>query len=169
MKTLMCVTFGCALLLAQSAIRGGQRVSNPVEVTLCDLYQHPEQYMDKMVKVQGTVAGNDLWIDAFTEKPCVTYMRLIVVFPDQVNPAPSFDLVRDKSFKELEDALYQPRPIHIDATFEGRFDTAFYWRDQKRIPVGRGQVKGYGMKHDYDGQIVLHQVSAVVAKPLPRK
>ncbi|HKM80063.1 MAG TPA: hypothetical protein VJY15_03775 [Candidatus Acidoferrum sp.] len=169
MKTLMCVMFGCAVVLADPAICGGQRVPNPVEVTLCDLYQHPEQYTDKMVKVRGTVAGNDLWIDAFTEKACPTHMRLIVVFPDQVNPAPSFDLVRDKSFKELEDALYQPRPIHIDATFEGRFDAAFYWRDQKRIAVGRSQVKGYGKKHDYDGQIVLHQVSAVVVKSLPRK
>jgi hypothetical protein len=133
------------------------------------LYQHPEQYAGKMVKVRGTVAGNDFWIDAFTEKPCPTYMRIIVVFPDRVKPPPGFDLVRDKSFKEFEDAFYHPRPIHIGATFEGRFDAAFYWRDQKRIAVGQGQVKGYGKKHDYDGQIVLRQVSDVVAEPLPRR
>jgi len=96
-------------------------------------------------------------------------MRLIVVFPDQVKPAPGFDLVKDKSFKEFEDALYHPRPIDIGATFEGRFDAAFYWKNHKRIAVGQAQVKGYGKKHDYDGQIVLHQVSDIVAKPLPRK
>jgi hypothetical protein len=169
MKKPICAMFCYLLLLAPSVTCVGQHATNPVEATLCDLYQHPEQYIGKMVKVRGSVAGNYLWIDAFTEKSCPTYMRLIVVFPDKVNPAPGFELVRDKSLKELEDALYHPRPIHIEATFEGRFDAAFYWRDQKRIAVGQSQVKGYGKKHDYDAQIVLYQVSDVVAKPLPRK
>jgi hypothetical protein len=26
--------------------------------------------------------------------------------------------------------------MHIDATYEGRFDAAFAWRDHKRIRVG---------------------------------
>jgi hypothetical protein len=118
-----------------------------------------------MVKVRGTVAGNDLWIDSFTEKACPAFMRVIVVFPNRVRPAPGFDLIKDESFKEFEDALYHPRPIHIEATFEGRFESVVTVQDGKRIRAG----KGYGKKHDYDGQIVLQRVFDVVAKPLPRK
>ena len=69
--------------------------------------------------------------------------------------------------------LYSQRagPIHIDATYEGRFDAAFAWRDHKGIKLGQGNVneEGYGKKHDYDGRIVLHQLSDVRSKPLPRK
>jgi hypothetical protein len=169
MKSLIRVTYICVLLLTGCASCRGQGDVSPVDATLCDLYQHPEQYVGKMIKVRGTVAGNDLWIDTFEQKPCPSYMRLIVAFPDQVKPAPGFDVVKNKSFKEFEDALYHPRPIHIDATFEGRFDAAFYWQNHERIAVGQAQVKGYGKKHDYDGQIVLHQVSDIVAKPLPHK
>src|SRR5882762_3874224 len=158
MKALMHLAFCCIFLLADCAGSRGQDAGKLVEATLCDLYQHPDQYAGKMVKVRGTVAGNDMWIDTFTEKACPTWMRIIVVFPTQLKLSPGFDLVRDQSFKEFEDAMYHPRPIHIDATFEGRFDAAFYWRDHKRIPIGPGGVKGYGKKHDYDGQIVLHRV-----------
>jgi hypothetical protein len=166
MKRLICATFSCLILTALSGTCFGQGATDPVQTTLCDLYQHPEQYTGKMVKVRASVAGNDLWIDDFTEKSCPTYMRLTVVFPEKVNPAPGFALVRDRSFKELEDAVYH---LHVDATFEGRFDAAFYWRDQKRIAIGQSQVKGYGKKHDYDGQIVLYKVSDVVARPVPHK
>ena len=48
----------------------GQANPHPVEITLCDLYQHPDQFAGKVVKVRGRVAGNDMWIDDFTEKPC---------------------------------------------------------------------------------------------------
>jgi hypothetical protein len=131
--------------------------------------EHPEQYAGKIVKVRGTVGRHDLSIDDFAESPCPAYMRVIVVYPNRINPSPGFELITDKSFKQLEDAVYQPGPVHIDATFEGRFDAAFYWRNHKRIAVGEGQLKGYAKKHDYDGQIVLHQVSDVAAFSLPRK
>lgn len=165
MSTITRVTYGCVLLLAGCAFCWGQDAAKPVEATLCDLYQHPEQYAGKMVKVRGSIAGNDMWIDVFAEKSCTSWMRVVVVFPKQVKPPPDFDLVRDDSFKEFEDAMYHPRPIHIEATFEGRFDSVVTVQDGKRTRVG----KGYGKKHDYDGRIVLQKVSDVVAKPLPRK
>ena len=58
----------------------------------------------------------------------------------------------------------------IDATYEGRFDAAFAWRDHKWIKLGQGNgsQEGYGKGHEYDGRIVLHQVSDVWAEPLPR-
>jgi hypothetical protein len=143
----------------------GQLSTQPVEVTLCGLYQHPDQYAGKIVRVRGTIAGNDMWIDDFTQKPCSSWMSVVVVFPQQVEPAPNFALVRDDSFKEFEDAIYHSRPIHVEATFEGRFDSVVTVRDGNRIKVG----KGYGKKHEHDGRIVLHRVSDVMAKPLPRK
>jgi hypothetical protein len=118
-----------------------------------------------MVKVRGTIAGNDMWIDAFTTEPCSVWMSIVVVFPNQVQPAPAFDLVRDDSFQEFEESMYQRRPIHIEATFEGRFDSIITMQDGKRTKAGAG----YGKKHEHDGRIVLHRVSDVMSKPLPRK
>jgi hypothetical protein len=169
MKSLMRLMLACLFAVGHSAVCQGQRLADPIEATLCDLYHNPEQYTGKMVKVRAAVAGDDLSIDSFTEKPCPTYMRVIVIFPNRVKPAPGFDLIRDKSFEEFEDALHHDRPIHIDATFEGRFDAAFYWRDHKRIPVGPSDINGFGKNHKYDGRIVLHQVSDVVAKSRPHK
>jgi hypothetical protein len=165
MKTIMRVTYGCVLLLAGWRFCWGQNAVKPVEATLCDLYQRPDEYAGKIVKVRGTIAGNDMWIDAFTQKSCSSLMSIVVVFPKQVDPAPDFDLVRDDSFKEFEDAMYHSRPIRIEATFEGRFDSVVTMRDGRRAKVG----KGYGKKHEHDGRIVLHRVSDVLAKPLPRK
>jgi hypothetical protein len=136
-----------------------------VETTLCEMYQHPDQYAGKIVKVRGTIAGNDLWIDALTQTPCSSWMSIVVVFPSQVKPAPDFDLVRDDSFKEFENAIYHRRPIHIDATFEDRFDSAVTVQDGKRTKTS----EGYGKKHEHDGRIVLHIVSDVVAKTVPRR
>jgi hypothetical protein len=126
-----------------------------------------------MVKVRGG-SVSDLSIanvlhDAPAE-PCPTYMHLGVVFPNQVKPPPAFQIIQDDSYKKLVESLQYPGPIHIDATYEGRFDPVFVWRDHKRIRVSQNdQDKGYGRKHEYDGRIVLHQVSDVWARPLPRK
>jgi hypothetical protein len=109
-----------------------QASTQPIEATLCELYQHPDQYAGKMVRVRGTIAGNDMWIDAFTEELCSSWMNIVVVFPNQVKPAPDFDLVKDDSFTTFEDAMYHSRPIHIEATFEGRFDSLVTVQDGKR-------------------------------------
>jgi hypothetical protein len=94
---------------------------------------------------------------------------MVVVFPEQVKPAPAFQLVQDESYTKLAEALQSPGSTHIDATYEGRFDPVFVWRDHKRIRVGQGDEGGYGKKHEYDARIVLHQVSNVWTKPLPRR
>jgi hypothetical protein len=165
MKPIRWATYVCLLILAACVFSRGQADTQSSEVTLCELYQHPEQYAGKMVKVRGRVAGNDIWIDDFTQQPCSSWLRVMVVFPSQVVPAPNFDLVHDDSFKEFQGALYRPRPIHIEATFEGRFDSIVSMQAGKRTRVGQG----YGKNHNYDGRVVLHRVSDVVAKPLPRK
>ena len=166
-----CATFACLLALCGFALCRGQNASGSIEATLCDLYQHADQYTGKIVKVRGG-SVNSLEIDDILHDSqpvtCPAYMRIVVVFPDQIKPGPSFQLVRDESYKKLEEALHYSSPIHIDATYVGRFDAAFYWRDQKRIRVGEYVGKGYGKKHRYDGRIVLQQVFDVWAMPLPR-
>jgi hypothetical protein len=170
MKTILQAMYGSLLLLTPFCC--GQQDMTPVEVTLCGLYQHPEEYAGKMVKVRAGSVG-DLRLENILHdspaEPCPSYMRLFVALPYQVKPTPSFQLVRNESFKELERALHRGGAIHIDATYEGRFDPAFVWRDHKRIRVGQDEEKGYGKKHEYDGRIVLRRVSDVWAEPLPQK
>ena len=142
------------------------------EATLCDLYQFPEQYAGKIIKVRGgSVSGLAIDDSRHDSQPavCPAYMRIVVVVPDQVRPSPTFDLVRDDSYRKLHDALHYGGAIHIDATYEGRFDALFAWRDHKRIRVGDSTEEGFGKRHEYDGRIVLRQVSDVWAKPLPRR
>ena len=94
------------LILSCCVFSQAQASNQPIDTTLCELYQHPDQYAGKMIRVRGTIAGNDMWIDAFTEKPCPSSMSIVVVFPNQVKPAPDFDLVKDDSFNKFEEAMY---------------------------------------------------------------
>lgn len=162
----------CVFVIAAYACTLSQEGSKAAEVTLCDLYQHPEHYAGKMIRVRGGSVGGldiaDTLHDAHSE-PCPTYLRIIVVFPDRVRPTPGFDLVRDESYKQLESAIHYAGPVHIDATYEGRFDAGFAWHNGRRMPVGEYTGKGYGEKHHYDARIVLHQVFDVWTMPLPRK
>jgi len=172
MKTIMRATWSCALLLITCGFGWGQDAVKPIETSLCELYQHPEDYAGKMIKVRAGSVGSlriENTLHDSPAEPCPAYMRMVVVFPEQVEPAPPFQLVQDESYKKLAEALHSPGSTHIDATYEGRFDPVFVWRDHKRIRVGQGNEEGYGKKHEYDGRIVLHQVSDVWAKPLPRR
>jgi hypothetical protein len=172
MRLIILATCCCVLLMARCEFAWGQDAVKPVEVTLCDLYQHPEQYQGRMVKVRGGSVGSlrieDMLHDS-SAKPCRGYMRIVVVFPDQAQTGPSPQLVEDESYKKLAETLRHYEAVHIDATYEGRFDAAFTWRDHKKIRLGQGKEDGYGKKHEYDGRIVLHQVSNVWTQPLPRK
>jgi hypothetical protein len=166
MKLMISCAIVSLFLLSSPTLDWSQASTQPIETTLCALYEHPDQYAGKMVRVRGTIAGYDMWIDALTEKPCSSWMSVVVTFPDQVKQAaPDFDLVKDDSFAKLQSAMYHSRPIHIEAIFEGRFDSVVTMQDGKRTTTGRG----YGKKHQYDGRIVLHKVSDVVVRPLGRK
>jgi hypothetical protein len=89
-------------------------------------------------------------------------MHLVVVFPSEAKPSPDFQIVQDGSYKKLMESLHYPGPIHIEATYEGLFESAVTMQDGKRTRLGNG----YGKKHEYDGRIVLRQVSEVWTKPL---
>jgi hypothetical protein len=137
----------------------------PIKVTLCDLAEHPEQYAGKIVAVRASEMGEDFWIEDFTNRDCSAYTPVIVVYPDQIKPDPGFDLVRDDAFnKFFEDVR---KGMHVEATYEGRFDVAYVWRDHKRICVG--SEKGYGKEYKYGARVVLRRLSDVVSHPVPRK
>jgi hypothetical protein len=162
----------CLLLVIIPLDCPGQAENEPLamKATLCDLAQHPEQYIGKMVKVRASVAGNDLWIDDFEQKPaCPSWMGVILVLPEQVKPKADFDVVRDEPFNQLFAELH--KGMNVQATFEGRFEAVYTWRNQKQVWIGEGQEKskGFGKKGQYGGRIVLHRVSDILARPMPRR
>jgi hypothetical protein len=163
----------CCLLLVLSPLACRGQAENPpvaMKATLCDLAQHPEQYIGKMVEVRASVAGNDLWIDDFEQKPaCPSWMGVILVLPEQVKPKADFDTVRDDPFNQLFADLR--KGMNVQATFEGRFEAVCTWSNQKQVWIGEGQEKskGFGKKGQYGGRIVLHRVSDILARPVPRK
>jgi len=105
--------------------------------------------------------GKDFWIEDFTNRSCSSWTQVIVVYPDQIKPAPVFDLVRDDAFNKFFEEVRKGK--NVEATYEGRFDAAYVWRDHKRISVGTD--KGYGKKQKYGARIVLRSISEVVARP----
>ena len=169
MRTPMRAARGFILLLAGCSPGWGQNVGKPIEATLCDLYQRPEQYAGSMIRVRAGSVGGELRLEDILHdspvEPCRAYMHIVAVFPDQVKPAPGFQIVQDESYKKLVEALHYPGPIHIDATYEGRFDSVIVMHDGKREKTG----KGYGKGHRYDGRIVLQKISNVQASPIPHR
>jgi hypothetical protein len=162
----------CLLLVISPLVCRGQVENEPVAVkaTLCDLAQHPEQYIGKMVEVRASVAGNDLWIDDFEQKPaCPSWMGVILMLPEQMKPKVDFEVVRDEPFNQLFVDLR--KGMNVLATFEGRFEAVYTWRNQKQIWIGEGKEKskGFGKKGQRGGRIVLHRVSDILARPVPRK
>lgn len=135
--------------------------SAPIKATLCELAEHPEQYAGKMVAVHASEMGKDFWIEDFTNISCSSWTQVIVVYPDQIEPAPGFELVRDDAFNQFFEDVRKGQ--NVEATYEGRFDAAYVWRDHKRISVGTN--KGYGKKQKYGARIVLRSISEVVARP----
>jgi hypothetical protein len=143
----------------------------PAKTSLCQLAQNPEAFNGKMVQVRASAMGvaiKDLWIDDFEQKPaCSAWMGVIVVLPEQIRPHSGFDVVRDASFHEFCDKI---RTMNVHATFEGRFEAVYTWKDHKRIWIAsaKGQ-RGFGRKGRYGGRIVLSRVSDVVAHYFPRR
>src|SRR5260370_41184255 len=103
MKTSFCF---CVLLLAFYTATGRghtDQQSAPIKATLWELAEHPEQYAGKMVAVHASEMGKDFWIEDFTNKSCSAWTQVIVVYPDQVDPAPGFDLIRGDPFNKFSE------------------------------------------------------------------
>ena len=155
-----------------SLARLGEADAEPtaMRATLCDLAQRPEQYIGKLVEVPASVSGNDLSIDDFEQKPaCPSWMGVILVLPEQMKPKPDFDVVRDDPFNQFFADLR--KGMNMQATFEGRFEAVYTWRNQKQVWIGEGGAnrKGFGKRGQYGGRILLRRVSDLLARPVPRR
>ena len=113
--------------------------------------------------------GRERITEAGRKPACPSWMGVILVLPEQVKPRADFDVVRDDPFNQLFAELR--KGMNVQATFEGRFEAVYTWRNQKQVWIGEGQEKpkGFGKKGRYGGRIVLHCVSDILARPVPRK
>ena len=76
--------------------------------------------------------------------------------PEDVTPQPGFQLVRDGSFWQFCDQI---RMMNVQATFEGRFEAFYTWKQQERVWITSAQgKKGFGNKGRHGGRIVLYRV-----------
>jgi len=107
---------------------------SPVAVTMCDLYDQPEQYAGKLVEFRAVAMGGveDLWLEDGSRKKCGEYFRLIAVLPDSVTPNPMFSLVTDQAWQTFASSLPSMR---VEANITGIFNPYFVWRDGKRIQI----------------------------------
>lgn len=138
------------------------------KLSLCDLAQHPEQYNGKLVEIHASVTGTDLSIDDFEQNPaCASWIGVLIVLPGQVTPKPTFDVIRDAAFNRLFAALHNG--MNVQATFSGQFDAVYTWKNHKQVWIGGREARGFGKNGKYGGRIVLHRISEVLARPVPRK
>jgi hypothetical protein len=169
------VTFMFRTWIVAIALAGASGIEKPgsatTTATLCELAEHPEKFAGKMVAVHASEMGprrtrsSGFWIDDFNQQPCSSWISVWVAYPDQVRPSPGFVLERNDDFNNFFAEISKGK--NVQATYEGRFDAAYVWRDHKRVVVGEG--KGYGKQHKYGGRIILYSISEVVARPEPRK
>jgi hypothetical protein len=143
----------------------------PAVTSLCELAQNPDVFNGIMVRVRASAMGvaiKDLWIDDFEQKPaCSAWMGVVVVLPEQIRPHSEFDVVRDASYQQFCEKI---RNMNVQATFEGRFEAVYTWKDHKRIWIASAQgQRGFGKKGRYGGRIVLYRVADVVARSIPRR
>ena len=141
-------------------LAGAQEKTNqqrPARITMCDLYRNPEQYSGTIIAVRSSVSGNDLWIDDYAQSPCPSWTKVVLVLAKN-----NTELIKDSTYNLFFDDLR--KGMSVEATFVGRLDVAFVWRDHKRIFLGT-QKKGFGKKGDAGAQLVLQQISEVTARP----
>jgi hypothetical protein len=155
---------GAALI----AIYTGSATSQTVQankVTMCDLFKNPELYSGKLVQFRASVANSDtkhFWIDDFAPaQGCDAYMRVVIVFPNDVTPKPSFQFVEDDSWRKFAS---QVKSANVEATFVGIFEPYFVWREHKRVRVADISEPNEKHEHGYDGRVVLLNISDVLAR-----
>ncbi len=152
MKVIRRLICGGVLLVAGYITCWGQDGAKPTPLTMCELYEHPEQYSGKMVKVRGGSLGAELSISNVTldgpVKTCSAFLDIIVLFPWQVNPSPGFDVVRDDlAAKHMLDLA----PRFVQAT--GHHAVLLYKEEIELLMRTPGHA-GFSLLdlHDYPGQ-----------------
>lgn len=147
-------------ILFIGSLKGEQ--DEALKTSLCELYRSPGKYAGKLVQVRATVVGGrevSLEPPASKTADCPAYLTITLQLPQGVIPKSDFELQDDASYQQYRAAMHQPK--RIEATFEGRFDVAFMWKDKVRLRIGEGP--GFGHAESYDAQLVLKRVTDVVS------
>jgi len=145
-----------------------ERTQPPPSLTICELVAHPEKYAGQTVRVRGSISKG--WTAApkpirevsigepWASATCPGVL-LVVIFPQAVKPQQDFNLEQDEALGRFQKALRER--THIEATFEGRFDSVFAIQDGKRVKIG----KGFGRGSRATMGLVLRKVSDLNIRP----
>ena len=114
------------------------------QVTICDLADHPEEFVGQTVVVHGWVArGKHLTLlDSEIASGCRNNM-LALLLPDEVKPRPDFSVEKNEAFDRFQAALKER--THVEGNFQGRFE------------LTKGQKKTM--------RLILQRVSELVVTP----
>ena len=136
----------------------------PLKVRLCDLHEHPEQYAGKMVEVRARIVGrDDPTLDDFSKPPCSTFSVIALTFPHELRADAPFELEKNSSLREYDAA--RGKPMGIEATIQGRFDSIIVQQDGDRARAG----KGYGKKSKFESRLVVRELKDVFTWRMPKK
>jgi hypothetical protein len=140
--------------------------AEPVEIQLCDAWNHPERYAGQMVRIRAELDFGRGFL--MRDGNCGPVPWVSPSDPD-VKPKPSFTFLKDEAYNMVRSSMsvLSPDPEtgkrgYLLVTVEGRFDTVFRLRKGKVVRVG----EGFGHLGLYDNRLVLRKVEdVVVVKP----
>jgi hypothetical protein len=154
--------------------------SQPQTATVCKVLVDPAKYDRKIIRLKARVTFDWEFIEAWYES-CKE--GILLVYPDEIQPRPSFSLVRDEQYeryRQFLEAREYPRkagsstsidtredfteslPLYeVEAVLTGRLDSADV-RDNKGRMVHKAQ---FGHLNSYRARLVLQSLSDVKAIP----
>jgi hypothetical protein len=155
-----------ALLFTGACILTCANERAPMKTTVCELLSKPEQFSGQMVIFRADLINPRRM--ALVEGNCG---RVLLTFPndDEIRPKARFQLVEDGNFKKLMDSVAvlipmpPKKPGRITATFEGRFDSVFVLRGDRKTQRDPLSIR---LAAD-EVRLVLHRVSDVHVEPAP--
>ena len=151
---------GLLVLLAFAAHSADS--TNDISVDFCRLLTTPERFTGKVVSVRAHVVKYRHGI-ILHSKDCNGGMFLELGAKLDVAPKREVALMKDSEYEKFDKALFifkdgttQLRN-QIEATFEGRFDSIYGIKNEKRVRVS----PGYGQNSLFASRLVLYKVSDV--------
>jgi hypothetical protein len=161
-KRLMRYITVVAVLASSISIAQSLPAAEPRDVPVCELLNKASAFSGKLVRVQGTFKARFEYF-ALSDEGCAE--AIWVDYADDVNvqPRPTFKLVRDEKFAEFERLIQTNHSVR--AVVVGRFDgvdAVRRWtesRNSKDGAVVSFHSDGFGHMGEYRSRVVLKQVS----------
>jgi hypothetical protein len=151
---------GFALLATCSQCLFAQESPRPRNVDFCKLVQQPEQFSGTLVAVRARLTSLKRGEWGIIEN---CWPPVLLVFPKDVTPAPSFELEESSDLQVLLSARNEH--VSLQATFVGRFD----WKDSKSSAEAKARSNKPFGKSRSAMRLVLKQVTDAKKVPLPYK